>query len=149
MTRLKHENKLKTMLTRAYDKVAVHKALLDTPIQMELLELEEVEVNEDGTETITNELSGYASINKLSEIFGNQFVPTEIINDFVMVRWAFQKGLKEESKFEDFLVSMGLTNFIEDTDIEEVDFTSLAPNNYLCLGDYESTFVPKRVSEEL
>ena len=146
MTRLKYESTIATMLTKAYDRVVIHKSLVEVAINgMPLLELEEV--NEEGE--VVTALSGYGSMKTIHDALGNQFTLTEKYNGFYVIRWSFRKASKDEMSFKELLESMGLTDFMSDNvSAKHTDFTSIQPNHFCLLNAEESQYFPSKEEDE-
>ncbi len=126
---------LKNDLKDAYDYIVVPKAVIDLPIESAKL------LREDGT---------YYSLRELSDEMKDQFTLTPIIDDrFVMFRWViFRNG--EEAVISQYLKANGLMdmrdNGIADSlnyTVEEIDFNSLAGNEFGIFSLLEAKSLPK------
>lgn len=126
-------------LQDAYDYIVVPIGMMDTPV-----ELTKLEKYDD-----TGLVIGHYSINELSVLLGNKFIPTKAIDDrFMKFRWSIPRN-GEEALIVNYLLSSVLVdmrdNGIVDAlnfTVEEIDFTTLVGNEFGVFSNEEIKLLP-------
>ena len=138
MIKLKNHNKVEKLNSLAYEYVLYPKTARVVPIEMDIMKLVEVDENEVETDT------GYASIQVLHDIFGNQYKPVSRIDDrFELVRYCFPNTGKARTDLINFMKSQGLVDMrANNEEIEDMSFDGLNGNEFGIFSAYEVGFVP-------
>jgi len=137
-------NEIKKRLTRGYHKIIYpRKVPLDTGGTLDMgdvpVELEKMAIHAE-----SGDITGYYSLNALSDALGKAFEPTAITDDrFAVVHWGFDEGQNEDGTTDktataNLLKSHGLVDMREGIkEAKDIDFSNLPPHSFGIFGAYE------------